>query len=100
MNNHRPKYEIILSAIRAGEEGDVEFKLADGQTYCWVENRLCHPIKVWFGGSSLDDEPDEIRYAEAPITFNQFVSLCDEIPDDEIAAIVMRTVLIKTAPKR
>jgi hypothetical protein len=97
--NKRKNFEVVLSALIAGEDREFTLELPDGLTYGWHQNKLCNILNVWTV-SKTTSEPDETWVVASTTDFNSFVELCDQIPDDELVNIIFQTIQMKEKLKR
>jgi hypothetical protein len=94
MIRRRPNFDIVLSALRAGEDREYTIRFPNGLDYGWAEGRLCNVFGVWHS-QPTDVEPDEIRWIECSDSFNYIVEQCEQMSDEEITGYVSTTVMME-----
>lgn len=99
MIKQRPKWEIVLNALRAGEEHEFTITFPNGLQYGWLDGRLHVVLPVW-KQPPYDGEPDEHHWLTADDSFNHFMDMCEDFTDADIMAFVHRTVLTRLKKDR
>lgn len=85
---HRPAYEIVLNALRAGKEvemGGVRLMMQDEQVYC-----------IGLRHSFADNKTEEVLY-RADFSLNWFMKQCDKISFDDLFILSSETALMQMA---
>jgi hypothetical protein len=88
---HRPAYEIVLNALK--EEIPVTL---GGNEYIMIDNIIGIPCTSY---KDYPNDPQAIMLS-SPITLNNFMSLCNQISDDDLYILSCTTALRQMAKEK
>lgn len=93
MLRKRLNFEIVLKALRAGEDREYTIRFPNGLDYGWVDGRLCNALGVWHSQPTTGD-PDEIMWVECSDSINYIIEQCEQMSDEDIMGYVSAAVMM------
>lgn len=88
MKRNRPKWEIILSAMNRGQEVEV-----DGFVFTMFDNILHLRLMRATKSGPYKSSFAEPVWVVSDLPLNTFISMCEDVPDDDITTLCMNMAL-------
>lgn len=90
----RQKTIIVLEGLFNGQELEVEIVKGCKYKIRIIDDRLV----IVALKTSVDKEPEKV-YLTCDVTLSDFISMCNELSDDEVVLIAATTTLLKIGKK-